>query len=272
MILPALARFDAGQIKRHADFFRLVSRYTRLRRAARQYVGLCPFHSERHPSFYLEPARKLWNCFGCGLGGDVLSFVMLAESCDFVSALRFLAECGSPSNSPNLSSRVPYTLRPRLESFAESAARIATSLPSAGFIPFCHGCSLPMTFRPYRENRFGGAYQCPACKLFFGPRELRENLFAQRGAVCEWCRTSDSVVQMHHVLKKANPFDPAWIVLLCTGCRGNVRKLLAIQLLVFKGRSPSGADRREAPQPNSQSRLAKFAPFTCQEPDNSSDA
>ena len=109
-ILPASVRLDAEELTR-TRILSVSSPATRgLRKAGRQYVGLCPFHSERHPSFYVEPDRKLWNCFGCGLGGDVLSFVMRVEDCNFVSALRFLVS-GHPnlSNSPNVSSRVPHT-------------------------------------------------------------------------------------------------------------------------------------------------------------------
>jgi hypothetical protein len=257
----------AEKIKQHADFLGIVSRYTRLRRAGRQYVGLCPFHSERHPSFYVEPDRKLWICFGCGLGGDVLSFVMRAECCGFVGALRFLSGCASPGNSPKLSAHLPDTVRLRPESFAEAATRIAVSLPWPGFIPSCPRCSMSMIFRSYRDNRFGGAYQCPSCSAFFGPRELREKLFTDRGAVCQWCRTSGTVLHMHHVLKKADPFDPAWIVLLCRDCRENVRKLLAIQLRILRAAKPPEGSNEVRPRPlNSQSpgaSLGASRAFTC---------
>ena len=85
-----LARLNPGDVKRNADFVAIVSRYTRLRRAGRQFIGLCPFHSERFPSFYVHPERKIWKCFGCERGGDIFDFVMLAEGCDFSSALRIV--------------------------------------------------------------------------------------------------------------------------------------------------------------------------------------
>lgn len=83
---------DAREVKQHADFLTIVFRYTQLRRAGRQYVGLCPFHWERHPSFYVEPERKIWKCFGCGAGGDVFAFVMRAESCDFARAVEIVSK------------------------------------------------------------------------------------------------------------------------------------------------------------------------------------
>lgn len=267
MTLPLPARPDAEEIKRRADFLDIVSRYTRLRRASRQYVGLCPFHSERHPSFYVEPDRKLWKCFGCGLGGDIFSFVMRAEGCTFVGALRLVTEYASPIDSPDFSFRASRTVRPKLESFREAATRIAVSLPSPGFIPSCPHCAVPMTLRPYRENRFGGAFCCPSCSAFFGPRELREKLLAERGAACHWCRTSNTVVHMHHVLKKADPFDPAWIVLLCRHCRENVRKLVAIQRWVLRAaKPPKGSNEVRHHHLYSQSTgswLGTLRAFTC---------
>jgi hypothetical protein len=91
-ILPSPTTLDVRELKAQADFLAIASRYTRLRHTGRQYVGLCPFHSERHPSFYVEQARKIWKCFGCGAGGDLFAFIMLVENCDFVKALRMVAE------------------------------------------------------------------------------------------------------------------------------------------------------------------------------------
>jgi hypothetical protein len=85
------APLDARDVKARADLVAIAGRYTRLRRAGRQFVGLCPFHSERRPSFYVEPERKIWKCFGCGLGGDLFDFVMRAEGCDFPLALEIAA-------------------------------------------------------------------------------------------------------------------------------------------------------------------------------------
>jgi DNA primase len=71
----------------------VVSGRTQLRRASgSRYVGRCPFHEERTPSFSVNPAEKLYHCFGCGKGGDVVSFVQETESLDFVGAIEWLAE------------------------------------------------------------------------------------------------------------------------------------------------------------------------------------
>ncbi len=83
---------DAREVKARADFVAIASRYTRLSRAGRQYRGLCPLHSERHPSFYVEPERKIFYCFGCGAGGDVFDFIMRTEGCGFPQAVAILSE------------------------------------------------------------------------------------------------------------------------------------------------------------------------------------
>lgn len=77
------------QILQRIDFADFVNQYTTLNSKG---YGLCPFHEERHPSFNIEPARKLWHCFGCGRGGGVFKFVMLKKGISFKKALRFLAE------------------------------------------------------------------------------------------------------------------------------------------------------------------------------------
>ena len=89
LILPPL---DARRVKQRCNFVAIVSRYTRLRRTGRQFVGLCPLHPERHPSFYVHPGRRIFHCFGCGAGGDVFNFVMRAEECDFRQALELVEE------------------------------------------------------------------------------------------------------------------------------------------------------------------------------------
>lgn len=73
------------------DIVSLVSESVALKKAGRKYRGLCPFHNEKTPSFYIDETKQLFYCFGCGAGGDTFKFVMLRESVEFPEALRFLA-------------------------------------------------------------------------------------------------------------------------------------------------------------------------------------
>ena len=75
-----------------ADMVEVVSQRTVLRKAGARYTGRCPFHEERTPSFSVNAADKLYYCFGCGKGGDVVSFVRETENLDFVGAIELLAE------------------------------------------------------------------------------------------------------------------------------------------------------------------------------------
>src|SRR5437016_5346129 len=76
--------YELDTIRRAVDIIRLVGRYVRLRKVGVQYVGLCPFHKEHTPSFYVHPAKKLWKCFGCGAGGDMFDFIEAIEGLNFV--------------------------------------------------------------------------------------------------------------------------------------------------------------------------------------------
>ena len=81
------------EVKQRTDIVEVVSQYTTLTKSGRTFRGLCPFHSEKHPSFFVYPEQGSWHCFGaCATGGDVFSFIMKKENIDFGEALRLLAE------------------------------------------------------------------------------------------------------------------------------------------------------------------------------------
>ena len=84
--------FRADELKARANLLDIVSQFASLRRAGNQYVGLCPFHLETHPSFYIHPDKRVFYCFGCGAGGDVFAFVMRIFGCDFRHALESVAQ------------------------------------------------------------------------------------------------------------------------------------------------------------------------------------
>ncbi|MBO5274953.1 MAG: DNA primase [Clostridia bacterium] len=80
------------EIKYRCDIVDVVSSYVTLKRAGSNMNGLCPFHSEKSPSFTVFPGERNFYCFGCGAGGDVITFVMKAENLDYRGALEFLAK------------------------------------------------------------------------------------------------------------------------------------------------------------------------------------
>ena len=78
-----MARYTQDSIERlreTADIVALISRKTDLRRVGSRWTGLCPFHEERTPSFSVDAERGLYHCFGCGLGGDAIRFVMETDT------------------------------------------------------------------------------------------------------------------------------------------------------------------------------------------------
>lgn len=80
------------RIKDSADIVELISRYLQLRRAGTAWKACCPFHNEKTPSFHVNPARQSFHCFGCGVGGDAVKFLMMYENLDYPTALRRLAD------------------------------------------------------------------------------------------------------------------------------------------------------------------------------------
>jgi DNA primase len=80
------------QVRTQTDIVQLIGGYVPLKKAGRYYKGLCPFHSERTPSFHVNQERQTYHCFGCGTGGTAINFVMVTEKLEFPEAVKFLAK------------------------------------------------------------------------------------------------------------------------------------------------------------------------------------
>src|ERR1700730_5997253 len=79
------------EVRSRADVVEVIGAHVRLRRAGRNFVGLCPFHNEKPPSFTVNPERGFFHCFGCGAGGTIFDFMIKVEGLTFPEALQSLA-------------------------------------------------------------------------------------------------------------------------------------------------------------------------------------
>jgi len=80
------------EVKQKIDIIDIIGQHITLTKSGRTFRGLCPFHGEKHPSFYVYPEQQSWHCFGCNSGGDVFSFIMKKQNIEFGEALRQLAQ------------------------------------------------------------------------------------------------------------------------------------------------------------------------------------
>jgi DNA primase len=89
--MPGFDRAVLAEINAKVDLLSYVSQYVTLKKQGREYVGLCPFHAERTPSFSVNAEKGVWHCYGCDAGGDLFKFVQRHENADFPTAVRMLA-------------------------------------------------------------------------------------------------------------------------------------------------------------------------------------
>ncbi len=90
-----MALYESGlitDIKANINIVDIVSQYVSLKRSGRNYTGLCPFHNEKSPSFFVSESKQIFHCFGCGVGGDVIGFVQKIENINFTDAIEILAD------------------------------------------------------------------------------------------------------------------------------------------------------------------------------------
>jgi len=80
------------RIKNESDLVSVISEFVGLKKSGGSFKGLCPFHQEKSPSFFVVPSKGFYHCFGCGKGGNAINFIMEYEKLEYPAALRYLAE------------------------------------------------------------------------------------------------------------------------------------------------------------------------------------
>lgn len=90
--MPLIPEETIERVKAATDIVEVVSEHVQMRQAGRNWLGLCPFHNEKTPSFNVQPEVQIYHCFGCGVGGDVVKFLQEIDKVSFVEAVTFLAQ------------------------------------------------------------------------------------------------------------------------------------------------------------------------------------
>ena len=116
------------ELKMRNDITEIVSSYVSLKRRGRNMVGLCPFHGEKTPSFNVYTENGSFYCFGCGVGGDVITFIMKIENLDYVDAVKFLAQRAGMEIPENSYDDSMSKLRTRVFEANREAARYYYSI------------------------------------------------------------------------------------------------------------------------------------------------
>ena len=91
-----------NEVRENSDIVEVISQYVHLKRSGRNYFGLCPFHNEKSPSFSVSPDKQIFHCFGCGVGGNVFTFISKIEGIGFKEAI----ENNEDSRKEELKSKV----------------------------------------------------------------------------------------------------------------------------------------------------------------------
>ncbi|HXN22300.1 MAG TPA: DNA primase [Candidatus Dormibacteraeota bacterium] len=155
----------AERVKQQADIVRIVGEYVRLKKSGQNFTGLCPFHSEKTPSFAVHSTKQIYHCFGCGVGGDVFKFVIEMEKCAFPEAVRIVAEkCGIAIPRPR-----EHSPEERRENQQRAALAEMHREAAAFFVRQLAGTSEGKVARAYLEDRGLDAETIAGFGLGFAP-------------------------------------------------------------------------------------------------------
>jgi DNA primase catalytic core len=207
-------------VKSAAEILPLVEDYVRLRKAGGTYKGLCPFHQEKTPSFTVSPARGTFKCFGCGEGGDAISFVEKMEQVDFVGAIeslgkRFGVELEYEESSPEADRE--RRRKERLGQVLERAASFYERL--------LRDSELGAFARDYLASRDLGEEVCKQFRLGYAPGGPT----LTRRAIQEGY-TEEELLAAGLANRRGNDYFARRLLFPLTDARGNVRGFQARKL------------------------------------------
>ncbi len=207
-------------VKAATDIVTLVEGYTRLRKGGRSLKGLCPFHNEKTPSFVVTPDRGTFKCFGCGEGGDGITFVEKKENLDFVGAIEWLADRFGVQLEYEETSPEQDRLRKRRERLFQLLDRAAT------FYERCLWESEAGAFaRDYLASRNFGEEVCREFRLGLAPGGAA----LTRGAA-EQGFTPDELSGAGLTNRRGNDYFTRRLLFPLADARGRVRGFQARQL------------------------------------------
>jgi DNA primase len=207
-------------VKATTDIVTLVEAYTRLRKSGSRYVGLCPFHQEKTPSFGVTPDRGTFKCFGCGEGGDAITFVEKKENLDFVGAIEWLADRFGVQLEYEETSPEQDRLRKRRERLFQLLDRAATFYER--YLWESEGGAFA---RDYLASRGLGEEICREFRIGLAPGGAA----LTRGAV-EQGFTSDELAAAGLTNRRGNDYFSRRLLFPLADARGRVRGFQARQL------------------------------------------
>jgi DNA primase len=210
--MAIIAQSSIDQVKAAADMVEIVGARTQLRKVGARWTGRCPFHDERTPSFSVNAADKLFYCFGCGMKGDLITFVKETEGLDFVGAIEWLAE----------RYRIPLAYEetsPQAEATRERRGRLLSLLEQAAAY--------------YERNLWDAAAGAPAREYLQGRglgeevcREYRLGLSPRGAVLAEKARAKgyaqDELVAAGLVNRRGNDYFAGRLVFPLADARGRV--------------------------------------------------
>lgn len=121
--MPGFSEEDIRKVREANDLVGLFSERTEVKQRGRDFWCCCPFHQEKTPSCKIDPVSQTWHCFGCGEGGDAISYVRKLDDVGFVDAVRFLARRGNVQITETQATRKSHSHKARLKELCTSTAR-----------------------------------------------------------------------------------------------------------------------------------------------------